>query len=42
MHGIIFSELKKFVATRHGEAAWKQVLEGASLKQDSLERIRKA
>lgn len=31
MHGIIFSELKKFVATRHGEAAWKQVLEGASL-----------
>jgi len=29
MHGIIHSELKKFVETRHGADAWKAVLEEA-------------
>ena len=29
MHGVILSELKRFVAARHGEEVWKRVLQEA-------------
>jgi hypothetical protein len=31
LHGIIHAELKKYVETRHGAAAWKACLEAAAL-----------
>lgn len=31
MHGIIFAELKKYVATRHGDDIWKVLLQKAGL-----------
>jgi predicted hydrocarbon binding protein len=36
MHGIIFAELKKYVQARHGDDAWKALLQGAGLPATSL------
>lgn len=35
MHGIIFSELKKFVESKHGAAAWSAILAEAGLGKKS-------
>ena len=31
MHGIVFSQLKKFVIAGHGDAVWSQICSGAGL-----------
>lgn len=34
MHGVIFSELKKFVQDRHGNQAWKELAQRAELSTE--------
>ena len=36
MHGIIFAELKKYVQARHGDDAWKALLQRAGLPANTL------
>ena len=36
MHGIIFAELKKYVQARHGDDAWKALLQRAGLPPSTL------
>ena len=37
MHGIIHSELKKFIAAVHGPAAWQAVLDEAGLQDQAYQ-----